>query len=109
MALAVAASGTTTPVINTESVLATLTTGKTFVLALDTGAMLNGDILEVRIRTRVLAGGASLRAYSVVYAHVQGAPQKYSIPVPANIEFVAAMTQTAGTARAYPWSVLSLD
>ncbi len=95
--------------VGTEHTLATSVTGKTYVLCVDCGAMVNGDILELRLLTKVLSGGTSRLAYYVVYAHIQGQPQKYSVPVPANIELVATLKQTAGTARSYPWSLLSLD
>ena len=109
MALAVVASGTQAATVGTEHTLATSTTGKTYVLVVDTGAMAAGDILELRIYTIVLAAGTERLAYIVVYAHAQSDPQKYSIPVPANISFKATLKQTAGTGRSYPWSVLSLD
>lgn len=108
MALAVVASGTKTAT-GGEDELATDTSGKTYVLVVDTGAMLNADILELRLKTKVLAGGTSRLAYIATFANIQAAPQKYSVPVPANIEIVATLKQVAGTNRAYPWSLLSID
>ena len=109
MALAIAASGTLTSVISTEHTLATLTTGKTFCLKVDTAAMLNSDVLELRIYDISLAAGVERLAYYVAYAHAQGTPIKISVPVPSNISFKATLKQVAGTARSFPWVVLSLD
>ena len=109
MALAVVASGTQTATVTTEHTLATSTTGKTYVLVVDAVAMVKGDYLELRIKTKVLAGGAEGLAYYAAYANVQGEVIKYSIPVPANISCVATLKQTAGTSRNFPWSLLSID
>lgn len=109
MAIAVVASGTQTATVSTEHTLATSTTGKTYVLVVDTAAMVNGDALELRLKTKVLSGGTSREAYLATFIHVQAQPNKYSVPVPANIECVATLKQTAGTGRAYPWALLSID
>lgn len=109
MALAVIASGTQTATVTTEHTLDTDTDGKTYVLVVDTSAMVLGDELELRLKTKVLSGGTSRLAYIASYAHIQAVPQKYSVPVPADIEIVATLKQTAGTSRDFPWSLLSLD
>ncbi len=109
MALTVVASGTQTATIGTEHTLNTDTTGKTYVLVVDTGAMVLKDILELRIKTKVLSGGTEREAYIAYYSHVQAKPQKYSVPVPANQSIKATLKQTAGTGRAFPWALLSLD
>lgn len=105
----VIAEGEQTAVIGTEHTLATDGTDHTYILAVDTGNMQNGDELELRLKTKVRSGGTSRIAYGATYKHAQGDPNKYSIPVPANIEIVATLKQTAGTGRAYPWALLSLD
>jgi len=109
MALAIVSSGTQVATITTEHTLDTDTTGKTYVLVVDTGAMVNGDTLELRLKTKVLSGGTSRLAYMATFENIQAEPQKYSVPVPANIEIVATLKQTAGTGRSFPWSLLSLD
>ena len=107
MALALVTSGTTTT-DGTEQTLFTDTTAKVYVLAIDTNAMVNGDTIEIKLKTKVLTAGTSRIAYYVTYSHVQGQPQKYSIPIPADIELVGTLKRTAGTDRAYPWALLSL-
>lgn len=101
-------SGTQTATISTEHTLATDTTNHSYVLVVDTGAMVNGDILELRLYTIVLASGTERVAYIATYAHAQGDPQKYSVPVPADISCKATLKQTAGTGRSYPWKLLAL-
>ncbi len=109
MALTVLASGTQTATVGTEHTLATDTTGKTSVLVVDTGNMADGDVLELRLKTKVLSTSTSREAYNAIYAHKQAVPNKYSVPVPANIEVVATLKQTAGTGRAFDWALLALD
>lgn len=84
------------------------TTNKTYVLVVDASAMALGDVLELRIYTKALSGGAEQLAYFATYQHVQSDPMKYSPPVPADISFRATLCQPCGTARAYPWKILSL-
>lgn len=101
------ASGTTTT-DGTEQVLATDTTNKTYVFAIDTNAMANGDQIEIKIKTKILSGGTERIAYYVSYVNIQGQPQKYSMPVPENISISVTLKRIAGTDRAYPWKLLSL-
>lgn len=108
MALANAADGSQTATITTEHTLATLTTGKTFVFVVDTGAMASGDTLELRIYTIVRSGGTERLAYIQTFVGAQTDPQKYSVPVPADVSFKATLKQTVGTGRTFPWKVLSL-
>lgn len=94
--------------LSKEITLATDTANKTYVLVVDTAAMGAGDVLELRLYTKALSGGAEGLAYTVSYWGVQSDPLKYSPPVPADISIKATLLQPAGTARAYPWKLLSL-
>jgi hypothetical protein len=107
--IAVIASGTQAATLDTEHSLATDTTGRTCCLAVDTGALVEGDVLILRLKTKILSGGTKRVAYIATFANTQAEPQKYSIPVPANIEIEATLEQTDGTGRSFPWSLLSLD
>jgi len=109
MALAIVSSGTQAATVGTEHTLVTSTTGKTYVLVVDANAMANADVLELRIKTKVLSASTSRLAYIASYAHVQAMPNKYSPPTPANIEIVCTLKQTAGTGRSYDWVLLSID
>ena len=109
MAINVIASGTQSATISTEHSLATSTSGKTYVFAVDTINMANGDELELRVYTKVLSGSTKHLAYYVAYAQAQGIPNKYSVPVPANQYCEVSLKQTAGTGRSFDWSLLSID
>jgi hypothetical protein len=105
------ASGTQTATVTTEHTLATDTTGKTYVLVVDAGAMADGttpDLLELRIYTIVLTSGTERLAYIASFVGAQAEPQKYSVPVPADISIKVTLKQTQGTGRAFPWKLLSL-
>jgi len=102
------ASGTQTATITTEHTLATDTTNKVYVLKVDLAAMVNGDILELRLYSKILTGGTERLAYVAVYAHAQGVPAVYSPPLPEDISCKATLKQTAGTGRAFPWALLSV-
>jgi len=105
MALTVVAEGDQVAVIGTEHTLSTQIGAGVHLLVVDTGAMALGDILELRIKTKVRTGGTSRLAYSVSYSQVQGDPNKYSVPVPSDVELVATLKQTAGTGRTFPWKI----
>lgn len=101
-------SGAQAATVGTEHTLATDTTNKVYVLVVDTAAMAAGDVLELRCKTKVRAGDLSQLAWLVSFMDAQTAVNKYSIPIPANIEIVATLKQVAGTGRTYPWALLSL-
>lgn len=108
MALSVIAENTTTT-DGSEQTLATDTTNRVYVLALDLNDMVNGDVLEVRLKTKVRSGGTSHIAYLATYSNAQGSPNKYSVPVPADIEIVATMKaiNASGTTDVI-WKLLAL-
>lgn len=112
MAVTTTASGTQTATIGTEHTLAgtgTLLGGKTYTLTVDTGAMTWGDILELRVKTTVLSGGTERQVLMASFAHPQDSPIKQSIPVPFTQPGTITLKQTAGTGRAFPWTVTTPD
>ena len=106
--MAIESSGTQVAVVTTEHTLATVATEGTFVLYVDTAAMVLIDELELRVKTKILSGGTTGEFLIATYAHVQGQPIKASIPVNSDQEVVFTLKQTAGTARSFPWKVVSL-
>lgn len=108
MSITVIGSGTQAATISTEHDLATDTASHVYVLVVDAGAMVAGDVVILRLYTKVLSGGTERLAYSATFAHAQGDPNKYSVPVPANISLRASLQQTAGTGRSFPWSLLAV-
>lgn len=109
MALVAESSGTQTAVIGTEHSLAAPTTNKTRVLRVDCGAMVAGDTVELRIKTKVLSGGVEREQQNVTYANALGSPIVESIPISSNQGATFTLKQTTGTGRAFPWAVLTLD
>jgi len=109
MGLVAAASGTQTAQIGTEHQLSLHTgvgTVGIYVLVVDTNNMAAGDNLTLKIKTKAIGGGNSRLAYTMTYSDLQAEPNKYSVPVPVNNEIVVTLTQTAGVARTFPWSLL---
>lgn len=107
---ALEASGTQTAVISTEHTLASLTTVKTFLLIVDLVNLASGDVLELRIKTKVLSGGTLRTIYHQRYLDAQATEDVIvaSIPLPSDIQADFTLKQTAGTGRNFPWKVLSL-
>lgn len=102
-------SGSQTATITTEHNLGTaITAAGVYVLVVDANAMANGDVLELRAKTKAKSGSTQHLAYLVTYAHVQAEANKYSVPIPVDTELQFTLKQTAGTGRAFDWNILSL-
>jgi len=107
MGLVSAANGSQIATINTEHSLTQQNAAVgVYVLVVDTANMQAGDDLSLRIKTICKSGGASMTAYTLNYTGVQAEPNKYSLPVPVDVEIICTLQQTAGTGRVYPWSLL---
>ena len=105
------ATGSQTATIGTEHTLATVNTAGVFVLKVDTTNMVNGDALELRIKTKNDSGEASaVLEYFATFENAQTEVQKPSLAVVLSVNDAAAFTlkQTAGTGRAFPWTVKKL-
>ena|SRR5437868_4107605 len=102
-------SGSQAATIGTEHQLgAAITAAGVYALVVDTANMANGDVLELRAKTKCKAGSASRQAFFVTYAHAQADANKYSIPIPADVEVLFTLKQTAGTGRSFDWNILAL-
>ena len=102
-------SGSQTATISTEHTLGTsITPSGAYVLVVDLNAMVNGDVLELRIKTKAKSGSTERLAYFAAYANVQEELVKYSVPVPVDTQITFTLKQTAGTGRAFDWNILSL-
>jgi hypothetical protein len=91
----------------TEDVLSTQTDPGTYVLGVDMANLANGDTVILKIKTKIKTGAISRIAYEESFSNVQADPNKYSIPVAIDTEIVCTLTQTAGTARVFPWNLLA--
>lgn len=103
------ADGSQTAVIDTEHTLATIATDGSFVLYVDTNAMVDGDVLELRAKVKVRSVGTTRTILLGTYQHAQtNESVKASIPVASINELVFTLKQTAGTGRAFPWEIVKL-
>lgn len=109
MAVASESQGTQTATIGTEHSLATPTTNKTRVFAVDLKNLAVGDIVVLSCKTKVLTGGTVGVVYEAVYANVQDEPIIFSPPIPTLFGGTFTLLQSAGTGRAFDWAVYTLD
>jgi hypothetical protein len=105
------ASGTQAASIGVEQTLADLTSPfAVYQMIVDVSNMQAGDVTNLRVYTRVLSGGG---LDSALYQQISGAPTGYgdqvylSLPVVSDQEIKFTLQQIAGTARSYPWKVVS--
>lgn len=109
MAFAVESSGTQTTVLNTEHTLAAPTASAIRMLEVDLGAMVAGDVVELRIKKATLSGG-TVRGVAPEPVTFVG-PQDdivQSVAVPSGQGHTFTLKQTAGVARSFPWCVYTL-
>lgn len=109
MAISSSASGTQTATLTTEHILTTITTPGTYVLNVDAAALVNGETLTLRAKTKTLSAGTQRLAYEGIWKHILGKPSLFSVPVPALIEVVFTLRQDGGTGRAFPWNAIRID
>jgi hypothetical protein len=104
MSWSVDASGTQTAVISTEHVLDAPTTVATYVLSVDCVNLTLGDLVELRCYDMV--DGTNYRQmWKGSFQHAQINNAKVSPPIAVTTQAKFTLKQTAGTGRAFPWSV----
>lgn len=108
MALTVVGEADQVATVGTEHTLDTETTSGVFQLRVDTKNMVNGDVVEIRMKTKVRTGGTSGQEEFATYANVQSDPIKKSIPVESDVELICTLKQTAGTSRTFPWKLIRI-
>lgn len=112
MAVTLENSGTQTATINTEHTLDSINTAGVYTFEVDTNAMADGDIVELRLYKIILTSGVSRVIACQQYFGGQPADDKIkvSIPLGNNLTDTDALKftlkQITGTGRAYPWKVL---
>lgn len=103
-------SGTQSASISTEHSLLDTTDAGVYVFAVDKNAMANDDVVELRIKTKVLSGGTKRVMYKKTYKHAQSVDDLISmsvaVVVPNGAEFT--LKQIAGTGRSFPWAIYAL-
>ena len=114
MAVAASASGTQTATVTTEHQLADTAATGVYQFIVDTAALANGDVLELRVYQMVLTSGTSRILFFQGYYGAQPTDDviKVSIPVANELTDATALRfslkQTFGTGRAFPWKVLKI-
>lgn len=103
------ASGTQTAVIGTEHTLSAPVTGKTRVLLVNAFNLVAGDVLELRIKGVVLAAGTESLIRLSTFTGALTEPHLQSPPIVMPQGGTITLKQTAGTGRAFPWAVCTLD
>jgi hypothetical protein len=104
MTWTVDSSGTQTATIGTEHILDSPTTNATYVFSVDMVNLVNGDLVELRCYDMV--DGINFRQmWKSTYQHAQINNAKASPPLAVTTQTKFTLKQTAGTGRAFPWSV----
>jgi len=103
-----AASGTQSATIDTEHTLSTQTTAGSYVLSVDLNNLALGDVVILRVKTKVGSGGTTREILSNTFSNPQGQPVVQSIPIASPHEVVFTLEQVEGTGRSFPWEVISL-
>lgn len=112
MAVTAQGSGTVTPTVGAASTLLDVAIAGTFTLHVDLINLAAADIVELRVYQIVLTAGTRRVVYMERYAGVQPVDGMIAVSVPISNELTDAgavrftLTQTVGTARAYPWKCL---
>ena len=107
----VQATGTLTPgAIGTEYTLADLMGALTYVGTVYLSAMIAGDTVALNIYVATIASATPKSCYYQVFQGVQpqGSIVAISLPVPSPFEWKWTLNQTAGVARAFPYTAISL-
>lgn len=105
------ASGSTTPVVGTETTLASSTSlsqGGSFEAQIDLSNMADGDVLEVRYYNQANSSSSLVQQAYMAFANAQADALPPLPAVPAVNAWKVTINQTAGTARAYQWAVYNL-
>jgi hypothetical protein len=87
----------------------TLSQGGTFLPQVDLSNMADGDQTEIRIYNQANASSSLVQEVYLSFANKQSDPLPPLPAIPATIGWKLTLKQTAGTNRAYQWSVLNLN
>ena len=91
-----------------EDTLASIAAEGVYQLVVSTRNMVDGDAATLKIYGKVTSGDVEELVYTASFAHAQAARIKVSLPVPTPHYLRATLTQSAGTARQFPWAVYRL-
>lgn len=115
MAITTLGSGTQSATISTEHTLQDTSAAGTYVLTVDTNAMVSGDTLELRAYKMTLTSGTRRQCFFYKCLNAQDdstdAKSKIKVSVPISTALTDSgavrftLKQTAGTGRSFPWCV----
>lgn len=83
------------------------TTAGAYQVAIDVANMAAGDVLEIRIKEKARSADTQRTVLHDVLSHAQAEPLWFSPPLLLINGWDVTIEQTAGTNRAYPWSIRS--
>ena len=90
---------------------ADFTTAGTYVLAVDTTNMANGDTIQIKAYVKTLAGSAITTSYVTGnWSHAQGDNVKMSIPIPVThyVRFTLVQPDHPNGFRNFDWEVMTV-
>lgn len=108
MPITEAFSGTQAATVGTEHVLDSPgphTDDGGYQLLVDLSAMVAGDVVELRVKEKVLSAGTQRAVWTARFAHAQVDPNPASPVVLLLHGWDFTLKQTAGTGRSFPWSI----
>lgn len=105
----VESSGTQTAVIGTEQTLASPSTANIRVLVVDANNLASGEVLNLRFYGPVLSGGTSrlIRVSTFTGALLEPIAESPPFVMPQGGSIT--LQQTSGTARSFPWAIVTLS
>lgn len=110
MAVTENTSGSTTT-DGSEQTLATITSAGNYMFRIDVDNMVNADAILIRIKVEARASESTAKVlYSQPVMHDQGEAAIIDFPwvaIPASGQYIVTLQRTAGSDRAYPWSILT--
>ena len=110
MTVTLVSSGVQTTSLGTEIVVVQHTAANSYVFVVNSTALANADAVEIAVKVQVNSSPNAGLAYIGAYRHIQTMPVKLSIPIPlaAGHLLQCGIKQTEGTARSFPWELISL-
>lgn len=107
--MVVESSGTQTATVGSEVTLVSPSTAKTRVLVVDVAALTSTETVELRVKAPVLAAGTTQLVQLATFAAGVTDSNTQSPPVVMPQGGTFTLKQVGGTARAFPWAVITLD
>jgi hypothetical protein len=107
--VATTASGTAAPTVGAETTLATINPASgVYQTYIDASALAIGDTIVIKNKTNINSSGGTQGPATIdIFCGPVAVPIVLSAPCIADSWYQATLTQVTGTARSFPWKVLS--